>query len=908
MSAPSPPPPPTAPRWRLRLLGGFELSDGHQTHLRLPSRAVTLLLARLALGAAREHPREELVDLLWPEVALDVGRNRLRQALSVLRSVLEPDAAGAPVLQADRHALRLLPGVLGCDVDDFKAALRRGDPAAAQALYRGELLPGHFDEWLLEERRHLARLAAPAPPSPAPEPPRPRLPRYLTRSLGAEAAAAALAAAVRQHRLVLLRGPGGAGKTRLAVEVAHALAAEAGFDLVVFVSLSACETREAMIDAVMIALRQEGAAGARGEPSDLSARLEAALAGRHVLLLLDNFEQLVEAARADLAEWLSRLPRLHLLVTSRRTLGLDGEVEQQLAALPLPLGDETLAEQSRNPAVALFVDRARAARSDFVLGERNHALVAAIVAELQGLPLAIELAAARLRSLSLVDMLAMLQGAARDEPGRALGLLAREGARSAEDARHASMLRVVAWSWQALGEPERELLASLAAFDGGVTLAMAAAVQGSDMLSAALRLDTLIGASVVQAHDGRDGHSRYRDFEPVREYALMQMGAEGRQALRQRHLQCMAAWAAALGPAPALDRFRDELPNLLSALSTAVDTGQPERAVQMALDSAAALDDLLLPPAALERLRQAAENQQGALAAPIQALLAQQSFEAGQPVAALRHAENAIARLAGDGPERASVLRQATRVLLRARGDASDIAPMLDDALRSARHHRQPDVEAGVLTLQATLVLLRDRDTAASLSLRREALSLWQRHGPPARVAEGLVNLALAQGFGAQLGEKLALLQQARESAAERGQVRLLAFVHSVTGYVLADLRRWDASTASYVDCLQVAWDCAAWREWFYGLWNLPRTLAHRRQPEAAAWLMGFAEAFYAQRFGPLGWSDQRERRRTRRLLQVQLGAARLAQLWAEGSALAPAQAMRLAMSAAATAQPPALA
>ena len=144
--------------------------------------------------------------------------------------------------------------------------------------------------------------------------------------------------------------------------------------------------------------------------------------------------------------------------------------------------------------------------------------------------------------------------------------------------------------------------------------------------------------------------------------------------------------------------------------------------------------------------------------------------------------------------------------------------------------------------------------------------------------------------------EKLALLQQAREAAALRGQTRLLAFILSVQGYALADLGRWDEAAAAYAACLRTAWDGSFWREWFYGLWNLPRTLAHRRRPEAAVRLMAFADGFYAMRFGELGSSDRREARRTRRLVRAQLGRPRELALWREGRALGLGEAMQLAL------------
>ena len=569
-----------AAHWTLRLLGAVQLTDAAGHAVRLPSRAAALLLARLAMAPGRQHAREELVELLWPGVAVDVGRNRLRQALSVLRSLLEPaGVAPGAVLQADRRALWLSPRAVDSDVVDFQFALRLGQGAQAAAAYGGELLPGYFEEWVQDERRVLAEAAlklvpsatvlALAPPSPGPvlpaaphaAPQDVRLPQYLTRLVGFEADGAALAAAVPQRRLVVLRGPGGGGKTRLAVEVARALAqgsawlpfatrtAGTMFDLVAFVPLAASSTAAQMHDAVMRVVQTHG----DGAAADDAARDERALAGRRVLLVQDNFEQLVEAARADIARWLERLPQLHLLVTSRRALGLDGEVEHALAALPLPEVGASLQDHGFNPAVALFVDRARAARADFHLSERNHAAVADIVSALHGLPLAIELAAARVRSLGLSDLRGMLVGdGVAPRPPTPLALLARSGPRGADDERHASMLNVLAWSWQQLAAPEQELLALLSACDGGASLDLLCHLGGAGAANTALLVDQLVAASVAYRRESAAGASRYHAFEPMREYVFHEVGAAGLARLRARHAHAVALWAATPGTEPAL--------------------------------------------------------------------------------------------------------------------------------------------------------------------------------------------------------------------------------------------------------------------------------------------------------------------------------------------------------------------
>ncbi len=917
-----------ATHWALRLLGAVELADDHGRLARVPSRAALLLLARLAIAPRRQHPREELVELLWPGVGTETGRNRLRQALSVLRSVLEP--AGRPgvvVLQADRRAIWLAPDAVHCDVPAFLRALRTGDASGAARLYGGDLLPGHFDDWVIEERQRLecraaglsaqedsvaaVPVAAPemrhaSPGSAAPAAGAARLPRYLTRLVGFEAEGAALAAALPYRRLVVVRGPGGAGKTRLAVEVARTMAERSGwqpetapgdrviFDFVAFVPLVECTTRAQMLEAILRALRQQAGASA----ADEAQRVESALAGRRVLMVLDNFEQLVEAGRADVARWLAHLPLLHLLVTSRRALGLDGEVEHALAALPLPEAGASLQDHAMNPAMALFGDRARAARADFHLNERNHAAVADIVSALHGLPLAIELAAARIRSLGLADMRAMLVGdGVAPQP---LALLARSGPRSADDERHASMLNVLAWSWRQLAAPEQDLLAMLSACDGGASLNLLGHLSDVGAANTALLVDQLVAASVAYRRESTAGASRYHAFEPMREFVFHETGAAGVARLRARHAHAVAAWAAALGTEPALDMASAEWPNLTRALASAADATLPQASAEQAIDTTlaarSALDDLSLSAHALDHLRHIAAAAPQYHAAALQAVLAMQSFNAGQASWADRHVDAALAALeAADSTERAEVLRCAGIIRLRRGAPLDAVQSLLDQALALARAHRQRDTEARALTHWALLQYRRHRDLAANVPIYRQALALWRQHGPRTRATSGLLSLALQLGGKQLAAEQLVMLDEVRASTARTGQHRLLALATSVTGYALADLRRFDESAAMYRQCLQMDWDHGHWREWFYVLWNLPRTLACQGRAEAAARLMGFAEAYCAEHFGALGPEDLPEARRTRRLIALRTGRTACQALWRQGAGMSMAEAMALA-------------
>ena len=553
---------PAGVRWRVRLFGTLDVEDAQGTrHARFPSRAIAALLARLALAPERAHAREALVELLWPGVELAVGRNRLRQALSTLKSLLEPagDGTATPVLVADRQQVRVAPGALACDVREFEAALQEGRLADARRLYRGELMPGHYDDWVLDERLRLQGLferidralapgaatpdgraslpslplpllqtptaspASPTAPAAAASAPPwlPLLPSYLTRWFGAPALRRRMHDEVAAHRLVTLLGPGGAGKTRLAVELATALAANdangandandaatAAFDPIVFVTLLGTEAPEPLVEPVLAAL------GLRAQPGLASeAVLRQALAGRRPLIVLDNLEHLLPAAAPSVLGLVDALPQAHWLCTSRRRLDVDGERVFPLDALPLPPAPPqptTLADAAASPAVQLFVDRARAARSDFHLSARNAAVLSALAHALGGLPLALELAAARIRSFSPSEMLQRLtraSGAAAVGAGRgggtpALDLLARGGVRGARDARHASMEAVIGWSWAQLAPAEARLLAASTVFGGSFTAAALAFVAEDD--DAALRLDSLQAHSMLRREPGGD--------------------------------------------------------------------------------------------------------------------------------------------------------------------------------------------------------------------------------------------------------------------------------------------------------------------------------------------------------------------------------------------------------------------
>ncbi|MCA0243142.1 MAG: AAA family ATPase [Proteobacteria bacterium] len=939
--------------WTLRLLGTVEARRGAERITRWPSRAAAALLARLALAPQRSHPREELVELLWPGVALDVGRNRLRQVLSTLRSLLEGDDEDSRLIDADRHSIRLRPERLHCDVADFERQVRAGDWAAARRSYGGELMPGHYDDWVLEARAHLAALfdrveaqAAVAPP-PLPPPPAtpaaptswadPPLPASWTRVFGIEHSAARLLALLRHERLVTVVGPGGCGKTRLALEVARALRQTASLPpwppgstavadapaRVIFVSLVECGDEAQALAALALALHVSGR-----EPLQ---QIQAKLADAPALLVLDNFEQLVGRAQGLLLRLLEAAPGLRLLVTSRLRLNLAGEQVFVLRGLPLP-DDGTPADTDAtllNPAVALFVDRARAVRADFHPSAAELPALCALVRWLAGMPLALELAASRVASFAPAQMLELLRQA--DGGGDGLDLLARRGPRAGHDPRHASMSEVIRWSWRLLQPAEQRLLAALSVFagDAGVTgvaavLGHQAAGQGRDhgmagaagmagiagvtsvtsVASVAAGLDDLAGQSMLQTLAGADGEPRFALLEPVREFVRSRWPAPELQALQQGLLRWLLQWARSLGRSPKAAAVAAEMRSVLSLLQQ--PAADAESRIELALALRATWDSEGLPLAQQTALEQALVQWPDApplLASDLHEMLAYLRFEAGFLPAAREHAEAALQAAGSDAGRRARALTRRAWVELAACRSDDDSSPQTDglqadlqQALSLAEAAGDREAQARALHQLAVVTSQMRDDWAAAEALLARSQALWTELGDRRKAAARLRNRGQCWTRLGRGDEALACFeqceQQARADGDWLGQIDSLLSLSTLR----AERRQWAAALALDRTCVALCWQRWHRHGLAYALWNPPLALARLRRPEAALRLMAFAARFWEQNFGPLGRADRRTLRRVRRLAQAQLGAARAQGLWDEGLGLDVDRAVALAL------------
>jgi predicted ATPase len=713
--------------------------------------------------------------------------------------------------------------------------------------------------------------ALPAPPSPPPPAPAP-LPAFLTRFFGRDAERAGLAAAIEQGRLVTLTGLGGCGKTRLAVEAARIAR---GFDWVSFVPLADCHTSEQALSQLRASLQIGAGAGAADAVA--AEQIAQVLAQRLVLLVLDNFEQLVVTGGADLVEaLLARVPTLHVLVTSRRVLGLPGERELHLAPLPLTPAGATLEDVARNPGAALFIDRARSVRPDFAVTARNHEALAALCRALEGVPLAIELAAARCRVFSLGEL--------HDALARPLALLERTGARAGRMPRHDSLRGAIEWSWRLLDEQQQRFLAALSVFRGGFSVGDAQAV--CEEPQARALIESLLADSLLVGAAGGGGGMRFSMLELIREFVGDKLDAARVPALRGQHRAHMLALALGLQARGASALDPDELPNVQQAIRSALDDGQPEVALTLGVALRGHWDSQGIGPELLGLLCRAADAASAAAPSlpPACAMLALLLLASGEQQAARVMAERALV-LAEDRPAlRAAALCAWVRVVADGERHYEGLAGRLAEALRLAAGH--PDLLAQATALQGVLAVRSAHDPSAAEALFERAAQHWLEAG---RVREARLvrfNRAICLLEAHRHADALAqacLCERECEAIGE--QPRRVAAIN-LQGVVLARQRRWAEALQAYGRCVCEAWAHHQHYWVIFGLWNQGRNLARLHRPEAAAKLMAFSETHWTCHFGPLGDDDRRYVRLVRRLVQAQIGPGRLEQAWNEGLAM----------------------
>jgi predicted ATPase len=506
-------------------------------------------------------------------------------------------------------------------------------------------------------------------------------------------------------RLVTVTGPGGIGKSRLAIEGARDLADHFAAAMY-FVPLAAISDASQIILSIA---QTVGVSEASGQaPMDTLREYLSNSSGSPTLLVIDNFEHLVEAAPL-LTELLGLARNLKILVTSRAALHVYNEHEFPVPPLALPEAKSaaSLNEYARFSAISLFVQRALAVKPDFELTEENAPIVAEICTRLDGLPLAIELAAARMKLLSvsalrarLASCLQLLTGGARDLP-----------------ARQQTLRQAIDWSHDLLTEPEQKLFRRLSVFRGGCTFEAVEAVcdtkkdLGVDVLDG---MSSMVDKSLVRQTEQADGEPRFVMLETIREYAYSKVGTCGEepQVRRAHAAYCLvlaeegAAEDVSANQVEWLDRFEREHDNFRAALDWLTETGNAEWGLRLGI--------------ALFRF-----------------------WEMHEHLSEGRDRLGRLLKLEGElAPSNARVRALfAAGVLAGVQGDFVSSDSLIQESLGVAR--QLEDAQSIAIALNALAVNARDRgDLPASRALFEESLALWRDLQNSIAVARGLSNLA----------------------------------------------------------------------------------------------------------------------------------------------------------------------
>ena len=486
-------------------------------------------------------------------------------------------------LDLSRESLADRVGCSAATIRKVEAGERRPSVQIAELLAAAfNIPPGErpaFVKYARGDLRSAVGQSTEETPWRAPSSHRSNLPFPATSLIGREQEVADIRAYLMKAdiRLVTLTGPPGIGKTRLSLESAHGVADHFS-EAVFFVPLAALDGPSLVARAIIQSLGYV-------EAMDHAAleQLISGIGDKQMLLVLDNFEHLMEGAAPLVSALLSACPRLKILVTSREALRVSGEWVYSVPALPMPgeISSISMETASRSPALMLFAERARAVRSDFALTASNVQMVASICRRLDGLPLAIELIAARIRLMSPQALLDQLSDQF---------VLSADGMR-ADSVRQKTLQHAIGWSYALLSPEERRLFAYLSVFAGGFTLEAVESIFSQDFTGKPVRglVASLLDKSLVQRTSDERRGGRYDMLVTIRQYAIEKLEAAGEMILiRDRHLTYFIELAEQSEPhiwgsdvASWGKRLDVELDNFRAAMDWAMETGKAAGALRM---------------------------------------------------------------------------------------------------------------------------------------------------------------------------------------------------------------------------------------------------------------------------------------------------------------------------------------
>jgi predicted ATPase/class 3 adenylate cyclase/tetratricopeptide (TPR) repeat protein len=561
------------------------------------------------------------------------------------------------------------------------------------------------------------------------------LPVQVTSFLGREADSARIGAVMDQARVVTLTGVGGVGKTRLALHVAEQASASLRYpDGCWLCELGPVRDPELVPDAVI------GALGAQPRPGvPVSESLLEYLRTRELLLVLDNCEHLLQPVVQLVSRMEQACPGVRIVATSREGLNVAGEWILAVSSLPVAEPGADVEAIASCDAVRLFVERARAARQDFGLDHTNADAIAQMCRRLDGIPLAIELAAARIVALSPSELAARL-----DDRFRVLG-----GGRRGAVERHQTLRAAVDWSYDLLDETEQRFLERLSVFAGGFTLHAAEAIGSGDGIEAHTVLDVLaalVAQSLVVA-DRHGSETRYRLYETIRQYADEQLENRGdAEGVRDAHahffMQHMEDIAVARSADQDLQRWDDDLDrevdNLHAAFIWAIDTRNVDTALRMlASTRVPGISDAAFRTAADTAVRLPTAAQHPKLPAAL-AAAAMYAHNRGDLELAARHCEEALAAEQRLGTEADWRIWSVRAFVAMAQGDVDGHIECRDRVVAMRRVHDDAAGLARALTASAWARTFAG-DPASAVGDAEEALALARRAGRPAVLEDVLV-------------------------------------------------------------------------------------------------------------------------------------------------------------------------